>query len=61
MFTFKLELEDGTPADPPTFTAAVPNKGGDTIPLRPGRSLRVVEVREGVLVVESESWDRRGM
>ena len=53
MFTFKLELEDGTPADPPTFTAAVPNwKAGDTIPLGPGRSLRVVAVRERVLVVE---------
>ena len=61
-FTFKLEHPDGTPADPPTLRSAVPNwKGSDTIPLRPGRSLRVVEVREGVLVVESEPWDRRGM
>jgi hypothetical protein len=52
MFNFKLELEDGTPAEPPTFTAAVPNwKAGDTIPLGPGRSLRVVEVGNGVLVV----------
>jgi hypothetical protein len=52
MFHFTLELEDGTPADPPTFTAAVPNwQAGDTIPLGPGRSLNVVEVREGVLVV----------
>jgi len=52
MFTFKLELEDGTPADPATLTAAVPNwSAGDTIPLGPGRSLRVIEVREGVLVV----------
>jgi hypothetical protein len=24
-FTFKLEHEDGTPADPPTLHAAVPN------------------------------------
>ena len=60
MFTFKLELKDGTPADPPTFAAAVPNwKPGDTIPLGSGRSLRVVERRagtrpkeSGVLVVE---------
>ena len=52
MFKFKLVLEDGTPADPPTFTAAVPNwKAGDTIPLGAGRLLRVIEVREGVLVV----------
>jgi hypothetical protein len=49
-------------ADPPTFTAAVPDwKPGDEIPLGTGRSLRVVAVRAGVLVVESESWDRRGM
>ena len=66
MFTFKLELEDGTPADPPTFTAAVPNwKAGDTIPLGPA-TLRVVEVREGVLVVATplggvgDMWVSRG-
>jgi hypothetical protein len=53
-FTYKLVLEDDTPADPPTFTAAVPNwKAGDTIPLGPGRTLLVVEVQEGVLVVAS--------
>jgi hypothetical protein len=33
-FTFKHEREDGTPADPPTLKAAVPNwSHGDTIPL----------------------------
>ena len=54
MFKFKLVLEDGRPADPSTFTAGVPKwKAGDTIPLGPGRTLRVVEVREGVLVVTS--------
>ena len=48
-------LRSGTPADPATLTAAVPNwKAGDTIPLGAGRSLRVVEVREGVLVVAAE-------
>ncbi len=32
MFTFKLELEDTTPADPPTVTVAVPDwKPGHTI------------------------------
>ena len=57
MFTFKLELEDGTPADPPTLSAAVPNwKAGDTIPLSPGKTYRVVDVKphpslNGVLVV----------
>ena len=44
-FMFKLELEDGTPADPPTFRSApsVTWKAGDTIPLG-GRTLRVVAV-----------------
>ena len=52
MFKFKLVLENGAPADPPTLTATVPSwKAGDTIPLGPERSLRVVEVRDGVLVV----------
>jgi hypothetical protein len=55
-FTFKLELEDGTPADPPKFTSAVPNwRPGHTVQL--GRkTLRVIEVRDesdgAVLVVE---------
>ena len=45
-FMFRLEQEDGSPADPPTLRAAVPNwRPGDTIPLG-GRSLRVVEVRD---------------
>jgi hypothetical protein len=57
-FTFRLDHEDGTPADPPTLHTAVPNwRAGDTIPLGPDRTLRVVEVRyeeDGdVLVVES--------
>lgn len=57
MFKYQLVLEDGTPADPPTFTAAVPNwKPGDTIPLGPEGSYRVVDVRphptlNGTLVV----------
>jgi hypothetical protein len=38
-FTYKLEQEDGTPADPPTFQTAVPTWHlGDTIPLAPGRT-----------------------
>ena len=57
-FTFKLEHEDGTPADPPTLHAAVPNwRPGETIPLGADRTLRVIEIRPGkdenVLVVES--------
>jgi hypothetical protein len=60
MFTFKFELDDGTPADPPTFTAAVPNwTAGDTIPLGPGRTFRVVEVREGVIMVAAVKCEQR--
>ena len=61
-FAFRLEHEDGTPADPPTLKAAVPNwQAGDTIALGRSRMLRVVAFRldEGsdgepvsVLVVE---------
>jgi hypothetical protein len=61
-FAFKLEREDGTPADPPTLQAAVPNwRAGDLIALGAGRSLRVIDTQireelEGepvmVLVVE---------
>jgi len=57
-FTYRLEREDGTPADPPTFETATPTWGiGDTIPLR-RRTLRVVHVRDddtdqpSVLIVE---------
>jgi hypothetical protein len=64
-FTFRLELEDGTPADPPTFSAAVPNwKAGDTIPLGRGRMLRVVRIRDDdadqppVLIVERRSAEQ---
>jgi hypothetical protein len=57
-FYFKLEHEDGTPADPPTLHTAVPNwRPVDTIPLGAGRTLRVIDVRPGedahVLVVDT--------
>jgi hypothetical protein len=61
-FTFRLEHEDGTPADPPTLHTAVPNwRAGDTIPLCRDRTLRVIDVRDDsdgvVLVVEGlGSW-----
>ena len=59
-FTFRLEHEDATPADPPTLHTVVPTwQAGDTIPLGADRSLRVIEIRPGshaddspVLVVE---------
>jgi hypothetical protein len=57
-FLFKPETPDGSPAESPSLSSAVPNwRPGDTIPLG-RRMLRVVRVRdEGeekppVLVVE---------
>jgi hypothetical protein len=45
-FLFKLETEDGTPAEPPSLSSAVPNwRPGDTIPLG-RRTLRVVGMRD---------------
>jgi hypothetical protein len=39
-FQFRLEHEDGTPADPPTLKAAVPDwRAGNTIALGRGRML----------------------
>jgi hypothetical protein len=45
--TFRLELEDGTPAEPPTFRSApgVSWKAGDTIAIG-RRTLSVVGVRD---------------
>jgi hypothetical protein len=45
-FAFKLEREDGKPADPPTLQAAVPHwHAGDLIALGAGRSLRVIDTQ----------------
>jgi hypothetical protein len=60
-FIYRLEQEDGTPADPPTLQTAVSVwRPGDSIPLGRDRILRVTDVRsakepEGdpVLVVEA--------
>ena len=57
-FLFRLQREDGSPAEPSTLESAVPNwRAGDVIPLG-GRLLRVVGRRDDdadqppVLVVE---------
>ena len=57
-FQFRLKHDDGTPGDPPTLKAAIPNwRPGDSIFLG-RRTLRVVAVRDDdadqvpVLVVE---------
>ena len=59
-FRFRLETEDGTPAEPRQLTSVVPNWGaGDTIHLGK-RTLRVIGKRDDdadqppVLVVEEE-------
>jgi hypothetical protein len=45
-FQFRLERVDGTPADPPTLKAAVPNwRPGDTIALGREKTLRVIDTR----------------
>jgi hypothetical protein len=45
-FTFRLVRSDGAPADPPSIRSALPDmRPGDTIPLRPGRTLRVIGVQ----------------
>jgi hypothetical protein len=61
-FPFKLETMDGAPADPPQFTTVAPQwRPGDTIPVGPGRALRVVGNRvtdvdeTPVLIVEDTS------
>ena len=47
-FTYRLELEEGTPADPPTFVTVVPSwHPGDAIPLGRGKGLRVIDARPG--------------
>ena len=57
-FAFKLEHDDGTPADPPSFQTSVPTwRAGDAIPLGQGRTLSVIDRREcgdeAVLVVDA--------
>jgi hypothetical protein len=46
-YHFRLERADGSPADPPTYRSTVLSwRQGDTIPLRPDRTLRVLGVRD---------------
>lgn len=60
-YSFRLELEDGTLADPPSFRSATLNwRVGDMIPLG-RRTLRVIAIRDDdadqppALVVEEVS------
>ena len=59
-FLFRLEMADGTPAEPSTLSSAVPNWGpGETIHFG-NQTMRVVGVRDDgedqppVLIVEDE-------
>jgi hypothetical protein len=46
-FTYRLEHQDGTPADPPTLKAAVPNwRAGDIIPARRRQDISVIAIRD---------------
>ena len=57
-FLYRLEHEDGTPDDPPSFQTSVPTWGpGDTIPLGRGQSLRVIE--RAATELDSEPVRRR--
>ena len=65
-FLFRLETEDGAPAEPPTLSSAVPNwRVGDMIHLGK-RTLRVIGKRDEdadqapVLVVEDMASQARG-
>jgi hypothetical protein len=58
-YHFRLQRSDGSPADPPTYRSTVLTwRQGDSIPIRPGRMLRVLGIRDDdadqppVLVVE---------
>jgi hypothetical protein len=56
----RLQRTDGSPADPPTYRSSVLTwRQGDTIPLGPSKTLRVLGVRDDdadqppILVVEN--------
>ena len=54
-FKYQLELEDGTKAG--DYATAIPNwKPGDTIPLGPGMSYSVVDVKEQPAAVPCGRW-----
>jgi hypothetical protein len=59
-FLFKLLLEDGTPAEPPTLDTAVPTwRAGGHDPLGRGRMKRVIEVRPAERRRRPEGASRR--
>lgn len=56
-FAYRLERQDGTPADPPTLRSAVSSwHVGDSIPLGRDRTLRVIDIRAGTSLTKTQSW-----
>jgi hypothetical protein len=54
-FEYRLELADGSPVEPQPFVSITPTwTPGDRIFISPNLKYRVVEMREGVLVVERD-------
>jgi hypothetical protein len=46
-FQYRLILKDGTPADPPQFITASPQRReGDTFMSRPGRTFRILAIND---------------
>ena len=47
MFTYRLILKDGSPAEPPQFVTATPTwHEGDTFFTRPGRTFRILAIND---------------
>ena len=56
-FTYRLILEDGTPADPPAFSTAVPAwHEGNTFMVPPGREFRIVRVTPRYDALADANW-----
>ena len=48
VFTYRLILKDGSPADPPQFVTATPTwDEGDIFMSRPGRMFRILAINDG--------------
>jgi hypothetical protein len=47
VFTYRLVLKDGSPAEPPQFVTATPTwHEGDTFFTRPGRTFRILAIND---------------
>ena len=56
-FTYRLVLEDGTPADPPSFSTSVPTwREGDTFMVGPGREFRIIRIEPRYDALADATW-----